>query len=52
MISIIDSPEIVEKILRHLDLWQPQAHNPPVNKEIKIVEEAMNDYSFFDYLPA
>jgi superfamily I DNA and/or RNA helicase len=29
IISIIDSPEIVEKILRHLELWQPQAHGPP-----------------------
>jgi hypothetical protein len=42
----------VEKILKHLDLWQPQAHSPPESKETKIVEEAIYDYSFFDYLPA
>jgi len=52
IISIIDQPEIVEKILRHLDLWPPQAHSPPVNEETKIIEEVMYDYSFFDYLPA
>jgi len=29
-----------------------QAYSPPVSKETKIVEEAIYDYSFFDYLPA
>jgi len=38
MISIIDQPEIIEKILRHLDLWQPQAHGHPLKKEGKIKE--------------
>ena len=52
IISIIDSPQIVEKILIHLDLWQPQAHGPPLHKEEKIVQEMVYDYSFFDYLPA
>ena len=52
MISIIDSPEIAEKIFSNLDLWYPQAHSPPVNKETKIVEDAIYDYGFFDYLPA
>jgi len=50
--TTIDQPEIIEKILRHLDLWQPQAHGPPLNKEDKIVEETVYDYSFFDYLPS
>jgi hypothetical protein len=45
-------PPPVEKILKHLDLWRPQAHSPPVSKETKIVEEALYDYTFFDYLPA
>ena len=52
IVAIINDPFIVEKILKHLDLWQPQAHSPPVNEETKIVEETMYDYSFFDYLPA
>ena len=52
IISIIDQPEIIEKILRHLDLWHPQAHGPPLHKEEKIVEEMVYDYTFFDYLPA
>jgi len=51
IVSIIDQPEIVEKILRHLDLSKPQAHGPPLNKKLKIVEETVYDYSFFDYLP-
>ena len=52
IISIINDQLVVDKILKHLDLWQPQAHSPPVSEETKIVEEAMYDYSFFDYLPA
>ena len=53
IISIIDQPETIIKILRHLDLWHPQAHGPPLNKkEKKMVEETVCDYSFFDYLPA
>ncbi|MGA1792121.1 MAG: transposase [bacterium] len=51
IISIIDQPQILEKILRHLDLWQPQAHGSPLKKEEKIVEETIYDYSYFDYLP-
>ena len=50
IISIIDQPEIIEKILKHCDLWQPQAHGPPLNKEEKIVEETIYEYSLFDYL--
>jgi hypothetical protein len=52
MISIIDQPETIEKILRHLDLWLPQAHGPPMSEVNKIVEETIYDYSFFDYLPS
>jgi len=35
-----------------LFLWRPQAHGPPVSEETRMVEEAIYDYSFFDYLPA
>jgi len=51
IISIIDQPETITKILRHLGLWQPQTHGPPLNKEEKIVEETVYDYNLFDYLP-
>ena len=51
IISVIDQQETIEKILKHLGLWQPQAHGPPMNKEEKIIEETVYDYSFFDYLP-
>ena len=50
--TIINDQLVVEKILKHLDLWKPQAHSPPVSEEIKIIEEVMYDYTFFDYLPA
>ncbi|MFX0134299.1 MAG: hypothetical protein ACFFDN_11710, partial [Candidatus Hodarchaeota archaeon] len=52
IVAIINDQLVVEKILKHLNLWQPQAHGPPVNEETRIVEEAIYDYSFFDYLPA
>ena len=52
IVAIINDQLVVEKILKHLGLWQPQAHSPPVSKETRIVEEAIYDYSFFDYLPA
>jgi hypothetical protein len=52
IVSIIDQPETIEKILKHLGLWQPQAHGPPLYKEEKIVEETVYDYSFFDCLPS
>ena len=51
IISIIDKPKTIEKILKHLDLWQPQAYGPPMNNEVKIIQETVYDYSFFDYLP-
>ena len=51
IVAIINDLLVVEKILKHLDLWSPQAHSPPGSKETKIVEEAIYDFSFFDYLP-
>jgi Zn finger protein HypA/HybF involved in hydrogenase expression len=52
IIAIIDQPEIIEKILKHLVLWQPQAHGPPIIEENNAEEETIYDYSSFDYLPA
>jgi len=52
IVAIINDHLVVEKILKHLELWQPQAHSPPASKETKIAEEVIYDYNFFDYLPA
>jgi hypothetical protein len=52
IISLIDNPLTIEKILKHLNLWQPQAHSPPINDEKVIIEETTYDYKFFDYLPS
>lgn len=46
-----DQTEIINKILRHLERCQPQAHGPPLNKKEKMVEETVYDYGFFDYFP-
>jgi len=55
IISIINEPLVVKKILKHLNLCYPQAHSPPVNRdhpmnEEKVFEESTYDYSFFDAL--
>jgi hypothetical protein len=52
IVSIIDKPKTIEKILKHLNLWQPQAHGPPMGEENEIIEETIYDYNFFDYLPS
>jgi len=49
IVSIINDPLVVEKILKHLDLWQPQAHSPPASKETKIAEEVIYDYNFLKF---
>jgi len=49
IIAIIDQREIVEKILKHLDLWHPLPHAPPpINKNE--YHEITYDYTFFDSL--
>ena len=52
IIALIDQPDIIEKILKHLNLWQPKAHSPPTYNENMIIEETTYDYTFFDYLPS
>ena len=52
IVAVINDPFVVEKILKHLDLWKHQAHSPLVNEEIRIIEEVIYDFTFFDYLPA
>ncbi len=48
IVAIINDPLVVEKILKHLDLWRPQAHSPPVSKETKIVVTASFGVTGFD----
>jgi len=45
IMAIINDSHVIEKILKHLNLWQPQAHSPPVNKET-VFEEVIYDYSY------
>ena len=51
IIALIEEPKLVKKILKHLNLWQPQAHGPPMSEDNEIIEETSYDYNFFDYLP-
>ena len=52
IIALIEEPKLVKKILKHLNLWQPQAHSPPKCEENEIIEEMIYEYNFFDYLPS
>ena len=38
VISFIAQPEIIEKILKHLDLWETRNHDPPAPKATHIPE--------------
>jgi hypothetical protein len=38
VISFIAQPEIIEKILKHLDLWETRNHDPPTRKATHIPE--------------
>ncbi len=38
VISFIEQPEIIEKILKHLDLWETRNHDPPTRKATHIPE--------------
>ena len=38
VISFIQQPEIIEKILKHLDLWETRRHDPPTRKATHIPE--------------
>ncbi len=47
VIALIKDEEVVEKILRHLEAWDPP-RGPPFEPELK---ETVYDYSFFDDVP-
>lgn len=38
VISSIEQPKIIEKILKHLDLWETRNHDPPARKATHIPE--------------
>jgi hypothetical protein len=49
IISFIEQPEVIDKILRHLDLWDPKIHGPPSSKTDHIPELIFDDS--FSQLP-
>ena len=54
ILALIDQQEIIEKILKHLNLWLPIAHSPPVTDGAKIIKEITYDhydYDFFKSIP-
>jgi hypothetical protein len=54
ILALIDQPEIIEKILKHLNLWLPIAHSPPGSDDVKIIKDTTYDYfgyNSFKFLP-
>jgi len=45
IISFIEEPDIIRKILAHLDLWETRNHDPPTEKHTQIPEMTY-DYSY------
>jgi len=45
IISFIEEPDVIRKILVHLDLWDVRNHDPPV-KQHEHVHELTYDYSY------
>jgi hypothetical protein len=43
IISIIDQTEIIQKILRHLNLWDTRNHDPPPKNPAYIPELTYDD---------
>ena len=50
IISIIDKPQIIRKILKHLKLWDIKIHDPPVSQPVNFGEQTYDD-SFSQILP-
>lgn len=46
ILALIDQPEIIEKILKHLNLWLPIAHSPPMSDDFKTSEKITYDFKF------
>ena len=43
IISFIEDDEIIEKILRHLDLWETRCHDPPAPNAVHTPELTYDD---------
>ena len=43
IISFIEKPEIIKKILKHLNLWDTRINDPPVKKPEHIPELTYDD---------
>ena len=48
-LSFIEEPDIIRKILVHLDLWETRNHDPPTEKYTQIPELTYDD--FYSQLP-
>jgi len=59
VIALIKDEEVIEKILRHLEIWDPPTYNHPAPKRSYLspfafepeVKETVYDYRFFDDVP-
>ena len=50
IIAFIEDPDIIKKILKHLDLWDVKARPPPKNSSENL--EPFTDYSQSQILPS
>ena len=50
IISIIEDGQIIEKILRHLGIWDIRNHDPPPKKSVYVFEINYDD-SYSQLLP-
>ncbi|RJX19276.1 MAG: transposase [Desulforudis sp.] len=49
IVSFIESPETIKKILLHLNLWETRNHDPPDFNAVKHIPEAIPELSCDDY---
>jgi hypothetical protein len=50
IISFIEKwqADVIEKILRHCEMWKETVQRPPPKKELTVIKEPSLDYEFFD----
>ena len=44
IIAFIEEPDVIRKILMHLNLWDFRNHDPPVRKHMEIQELTYDDF--------
>jgi hypothetical protein len=42
IIALIDQPEVIEKILTHLELWPYAPHAPPSSAVAKLISDLLH----------